>query len=87
MKYILFESPTGMETVRVFDEITSHSEVKAEVLSGKPGLKVVSAGKIWFGDVTGCTCIHSSVSLGMSFDEVKGEEASKTIRKILQFSV
>jgi hypothetical protein len=87
MKYILFEGPDFRPTVRIFDEITSHNEVRAEVHSGSPGFRVVSAGKIWFGDATGCTCIHSSVSLGMAFDEVKGEEASEIIRKILKFSV
>jgi CO dehydrogenase nickel-insertion accessory protein CooC1 len=72
MKYVLFETPYPdcMPVVRIFEEITSHNEVKAEVLFGKPGLKVVSAGKIWFNGEGGCTCVHSSVSLGMRFNAV-----------------
>jgi len=92
MKYVLFETPYPdcmhcMPVVRIFEEITNHSEVRVEVLFHKPGLKVVSAGKIWFNAEGGCTCVHKSTSIGMSFDEEKGEEASKTISQIMQRTV
>lgn len=84
MKYILFEHPSDpIPTVRIFDDITSHNEVRAEVQSGKPGLSVLSAGKIWIkGDEI--TCVHQSVSLGISFDEEMGACAAATIKNLLK---
>ena len=86
MKYVLFavsDTAGWLPTVRIFDDITGHNEVKAEVQSVKPGLEVISAGKIWInGERVGCT--HESVSLGLSFDEHKSIRAAETIRTLLK---
>jgi len=86
MKYILFALPNAtISTVRIFDDITGHNEVKAEVQSGKPGLEVVSAGQIWInGNGLGVTCIHTSVSLGLSYDEATSDMAAATIKNLLK---
>ena len=84
MKYILFEHPTSaFPTVRLFDDITGHNEVKAEVQAGKPGLEVVSAGKIWFNGES-VSCVHQSVSLGLAFNKETGDKAAVTIQNLLE---
>lgn len=85
MKYILFDSPSSaIPTVRIFDDITSHVDVRNEVLSSKPGLIVLSAGEIWFHYINGCLCYHKSVSLDLPFDGKKSEEATNIITLIMQ---
>jgi hypothetical protein len=70
-------------TVRLFDDITGHNEVKAEVQSGKPGLEVVSAGQIWINGES-VSCVHKSISLGLEFDKETGEMAAATIKLLLK---
>ena len=83
MKYILFAPPTGVLTVRLFDDITSHCEVRAEVQSSKPSLEVISAGQIWINGES-VSCVHKSISLGLSFDKETSEMAEVTIQNLLK---
>lgn len=87
MKYVIFVAPDEMETVRIFDEITSHNEVRAEVQSGKPGLKVLSAGTVSFQGSEQCHCIRKSVSLGLAFSQELGERDSEIIARFLKLSI
>ena len=92
MKYIIFEAPDGMgmETIRVFDEITSHSEVMAEVHAYKPGLKVVSAGilrlTIKDNGMPAPYCVAKSVTLGIPFSSERSEKDTEIAERMFHFS-
>ena len=76
MKYVLFELPDALQTVRIFDDITNHCEVVNEVLTSSPGLRVVSAGRVSFSGSGKVVCTNGSVSLGKSYnvDQSKSDE-------------
>lgn len=59
LKYIIFERPDGLQTVRLFDVLAQHIDVAQEV-----GLRVLSAGKC-YRDLsgTGFVATQGSVSL------------------------
>lgn len=85
MKYIIFIKPDEIETVRIFDEIESHSEVAREVLDRKPGLKIKSAGKLNFTeDLKGFYCISGSVILNIKGYTNQSREDEELIKKFFK---
>jgi hypothetical protein len=85
MKYVIFEKPDGLETVRIFDEITDHAHVVQEVLNLLPGLKILSAGKYRHFGALGGQCFNGSVGLGIKFDMARSTADTDLVRQFLNF--
>ena len=85
MKYVIFEKPDGLETVRVFDEITDHSQVAAEVLTHRPGLKLISAGKLLYGDDGGLYCVSGSTTLKIEYKQKQSIEDTDLLIRFFRF--
>jgi len=78
MKYVLFDSGS-LPTIRIFDEMTKHSDVGREV-----GLKVISAGKIYFNPEI--SVINGSVSLNVSYSKEQTKQDKETIERLIKLT-
>lgn len=86
MKYLIFNAG-GIESVRIFDEITDHSAVVREV-----DLPVVSAGRLSFqvedNNNPVCFCaVSGSVTLKIPFSKEQSHKDFQLIKRFLAFRV
>lgn len=84
MKYIIFERPDGLPSLVIFDELTSHSDMKNKI-----DFPVTGAGMVNFvidknGEVVP-SVIHKSVSLKIEFSKEKSLEDAETINRVMNF--
>jgi len=86
VKYIIFERPNGLENLVVFDELTSHVDMKNKV-----NRSVLGAGMIYFGndclagDDKGFSIYNGSVSLGISYSKDQTKKDTQIIARLLEF--
>ena len=86
MKYIIFQlQKFSVESIRIFDEITNHSDVAREVASVSPGYEVASAGRVNFREDGSISVTNGSTSLHLDFNSTQSDDDVKLIRRFLRF--
>ena len=85
MKYIIFDSPSGIEEPVIFSELQAHSDMVRCVHSRFPGLNVVAAGFCRFvvdkDYHVVVSCWGKSVTLGVS----SRSEDSELLARVNEF--
>lgn len=83
MKYLIFETPSGLDKVILFDEITDHVDMKNRM---PDSWTLVSAGKIAMGDSGQMgTAIPTSVSLKIVYTQEAMLRDDELIQRTLRF--
>lgn len=83
MKYLIFETPSGLDKVILFDEITDHVDMRNRM---PECWTLVSAGKLAFNDDgTAGTAIPTSVSLKIVYTKEAMERDDDLIKRTLRF--
>ena len=83
MKYVIFEDPSGLDRVMIFDDFTNHRDI----VNWLPQYwKLKSAGKFSCGEDT-IQAQSGSVTLGRKFDVEQSQEDTEAIRRVYRITI